>query len=377
MLIRDHARLDTGTAPGSGPFGEQVTAATAAAAAHAETADRDRRLAVAAVHAVTAAGFARHFVPRRWGGREGDFTGMLTAVAELATGCASTAWCASLWATHARYAGYLPLPARAELWTPGPDVCIAAGLGPQGARCRPVSSGWVVDGRWDYVSGAEWSDWMLVSATETDGPGKARVFAVPRSQVRIEDTWDSLGLRATGSDTVVIEETFVPRHRAVPWDTILHGDRSADAARCRQVPAHLPGGALLAAPALGAARHALSSWRRETGGDSSPRTAAVLAASSAEIEAADMMLTRAAHRADHDPVDRLLTAANRRDVSAAVRFLLTAVERLLDAGGVASLATAHPVQRAWRDIRTLAAHAALRPSAAAVEYAAALPHPDA
>ena len=65
------------------------------------------------------------------------------------------------------------------------------------------------------------TDWVRVareigialepSAVERDGP-KVLHCSVPfgTEGVRIERTWDTLGLRATGSHTVVLEEVFVP-----------------------------------------------------------------------------------------------------------------------------------------------------------------------
>ncbi|GID64973.1 oxidoreductase mmfh [Actinoplanes cyaneus] len=356
------------------PVTGAVLTATALAASRAADTDRRRRLAAEVVDAVTAAGLVRHFVPRRWGGREGSCAALFTAVTELATGCAATAWCTSLWATHGRYASYLPERGRADVWAAGPDVRLAAGLRPRDGGCRRTAGGWTVHGGWDHVSGVEWSEWVLLGAPEPEDAATVRVFAVPRAAVRVADDWDSLGLRGTGSHGVSLEETFVPEHRSVPLSAILRGDGEPGAARCHRVPAHLPGSVLLAAPALGAARHALSCWRRQAGRSAGeqPAAAMVLASSAAEIEAAAMLLARAARRADRGPAGELATAGNRRDAAAAVRLLLAVADRLLDAGGMASVAAPHPLHRAWRDIRTVAGHAALHPAAAAQAYAAAL-----
>src|SRR2546423_1244210 len=82
----------------------------------APAADRDRRIAGDVVSAITEAGFARHFAPREFGGAEGTFTDYLHGTAVLAQGCASAAWCASVFASQSRAAAYLPEEAKQEIW---------------------------------------------------------------------------------------------------------------------------------------------------------------------------------------------------------------------------------------------------------------------
>src|SRR3954447_19495992 len=126
----DHAELhqkpQSGHArpAGSGgtPAEDAVVRAVREAGAGAAAADRDRRLAPAVVTALKEAGFARHFVPRRWGGREGAFADLITATARIAEQCPSAAWCGMLWAAHGRFAARLPEQGQRELWGSGPNT---------------------------------------------------------------------------------------------------------------------------------------------------------------------------------------------------------------------------------------------------------------
>ncbi len=81
-------------------------------------------------------------------------------------------------------------------------------------RARPVDGGFRVSARKWPASGCEAGHLLVTSARREDAPGGPRVlhFAVPMTAegVRIERTWDTLGLRATGSHTVVLDEVFVP-----------------------------------------------------------------------------------------------------------------------------------------------------------------------
>ncbi|GGN40696.1 acyl-CoA dehydrogenase family protein [Streptomyces fuscichromogenes] len=367
-----------------------VLRAARAAGRSARAADRDRRLAPAVVTALKEAGFARHFVPRRWGGREGGFADLISATVLIAGQCPSAAWCGMLWAAHGRYAARLPEEGQRELWGKGPDTLIAAALAPPAGTARPVPGGWLLDGRWDCVSGVDFSHWVLLAApvdglpaaagTAPAGPAQASawVLAVPRSEVTVRDTWRSTGLRGTGSNSVDVCGVFVPDRRACPLDDVLAAVVEPGASPARQAPAQLAGGPMFCAPALGAARLALRSWthwaatspagRPTALGD--PAAQQVLARSAAEIDAVALLLDRAGAGADAEPTAPRVEAVNRRDAAVAAELLVAAVERLFRTGGAHVRDDTSEVQRAWRDTHTVVAHGALRLDASAGAYAA-------
>lgn len=346
--------------------------------------------------ALTGAGFIRHFVPRRWGGTEGTYRELVDRTAALGDACASAAWCAGLYAAHGRFAAYLPEQGQRDLWGSGPDIRIAAGLTPPTGTAVPVDGGWRLDGEWACVSGGEHADWVLLAAVERapDPPARsretgrsaplvARVCALPARDITLLDTWDSIGLRGTGSNTVVVNGAWVPGHRTLPLADLFAGRPGPGRAHCHTIPAMLGGPSLLAAVALGAARHALAAWTDwatrpalhgaplET--DVAARYA--LARSAAEADAARLLLEAAADRADStDPADApalaQAVASNRRDSAVATDLLVTAVERLFRTGGIHSRERGGELQRCWRDVHTIAAHGALRLESAADAYAA-------
>jgi alkylation response protein AidB-like acyl-CoA dehydrogenase len=369
---------------------DAVLRAARAAGRAAQAADRDRRLGSGVVTALKEAGFARHFVPRRWGGREGGFADLITATALVAGECPSAAWCGMLWAAHGRYAARLPEEGQRELWGKGPDTLIAAALAPPAGAARPVPGGWLLDGRWDCVSGVDFSHWVLLAAPVDDtpvaagvtpaGPAQAAalVLAVPRSEVTVRDTWRSTGLRGTGSNSVDVHGVFVPDRRVCPLGHVLGAVVEPGASPARQASAHVAGGPMFCAPALGAARLALRSWTRWAKTPPAGRPAAlgdpavqrVLARSAGEIDAVALLLDRAGAGADAEPTAPHVEAVNRRDAAMAAELLVEAVERLFRTGGAHARDDTSEVQRAWRDTHTVAAHGALRLDAAAGAYAA-------
>ncbi|HZP50531.1 acyl-CoA dehydrogenase family protein [Actinocrinis sp.] len=331
------------------------------AARNAAQADRDGDLSPEVIAAVREAGFARHLVPARYGGTEGTFAELTRAVTAVGEACAATAWFASLSAYSARFAAYLPVEGQDELWADGADAIIATGLIPSGAVTK-TDGGWLVSGTWRYVSGVAWSDWVLLCALgPVQGVGDARFFALPASACRVEQTWDSTGMRATGSHSVVLPETFVPDHRSVARAEVLAGPNRTSQAVCHNTSFQAVGTLTFVAPALGAALGALGSCvellkhaRRTPSGDEG------LARSAALIDGARLLVERNAATADAGNCTPQLLARNARDAALAAEILVSAVNALVRAAGTHGLSQSHPLERHWRDVVAAASHVALR-----------------
>ncbi|WP_331719196.1 hydrolase [Streptomyces sp. NBC_00158] len=347
------------------------------AAAHAAAADTERRLHPAVAEAIAEAGFARHFAPVGFG-PAGTFAELLDAAAVLGEACASAAWVASVTAAAGRLTGYLPPDGREEVWAKGPQTVVAAGLIPAGTA-RQVPGGWELTGSWPYVSGSDIAQWVIVAARTEAG---IRLCAVPRTELVVDDTWFTLGMRGTGSNTVVLDGVRVPDERSVPLDTVVAGAAGPDAAACFHVPLKAGNGLTLAAPLLGTARGAVRRWTELAGGRLAAPAAGVsgatdqgtyeqlLARSDGEVDAAGMLLARVARVADGGAVTAAGTARNTRDCALAADMLATAVDRLLRSAGTRAHAEGEELQRRWRDVTCGAGHNALQFGPAAHLHAA-------
>ncbi|MEV6210488.1 oxidoreductase [Kitasatospora sp. NPDC051914] len=378
MSILDDPRTTAGPAALPGALATAADALRTTALGLAVEADRQRGLDSALAEQVTRAGFARHFVPGRWGGTEGGFAELVAAASALAEGCTSAAWCAALQAAHGRLASFLPEEGQREIWGDTPDVPIAAALvPPTGRLTRTADGGITITGRWRCVSGVRHAAWVLLALPDPDAlPGDFVIAAVPREAVTVHDTWHSNGLRGTGSHDVSVSEPLtVPAHRCTAFMDLVRESGRAGRARCHSVPPRMVAGLAFAAPAVGAARGALRAWAAPLadahgpGGPAvSPARCEVMARASAEIDIAASLLADAAARADAGPVGDRAVGHNMRDTALAVEFTVAAVERLFRAGGVAAQWQDSALQRSWRDVHTLAAHGALSWDAAAAEY---------
>ena len=80
-----------------------------------------------------------------------------------------------------------------------------------------TAEGWSLSGRKIYSTGAPGLSWMIVFARTDEPTPRTGQFLVPaRSEgVRIEQTWDQLGLRGSGSHDVVFDNVTIPTDHAV------------------------------------------------------------------------------------------------------------------------------------------------------------------
>ncbi|MYS41939.1 oxidoreductase [Streptomyces sp. SID5998] len=341
---------------------------------NAHGADERRRLDARVAAAVVEAGFARHFVPVRWGGAAGSFSQLLADAATVGQACAAAGWCAALYAAHGRLAAYLPERGQREVWAQGPDVRIAASVVPPQGSAAAVPGGWRLDGEWRTASGVDHAEWVLL-ASWTPGPAgtrEHRFFAVPREELSIRDDWDSLGLRGSGSNSVACEGIRVPAHRSFALDALLRP--LPDAARCHRVPYPMVAAPIFAAPVLGAARAVLRAWAAECLPPQAGRPGRnlLLASASARLHAATLLLEGAADRADRGEITPLAVAENRRDAATAAAWCRDAANDLFQASGMRGQSPHSRLQRTWRDVMAAASHGALGLDAAADAYADAV-----
>jgi len=104
-----------------------------------------------------------------------------------------------------------------EIWGGKRDV-VAWGQGP-GAKAIRTEGGWRVTGTWSFASGSRHATWLgaMCPSCKPDGTpmvrpdGKPweRTFIFRRDKARIDDVWQVMGLRGTGSDNYTIADLFV------------------------------------------------------------------------------------------------------------------------------------------------------------------------
>jgi len=197
-------------------------------------------------------GLFRFHQPKAFGGMELPFVALIDIVAEIARGCPSTGWNVGNLGCHHWILGYYHPDTQHEVWDANPDTLIASSIALAAGRARKVDGGFSVSGRWPFSSGVDNSDWNMLAATVYDGdkPVDSRLCVVPRSDYQIVDTWDAMGMGATGSKDVAASDVFVPDRRALALRDCRGGFDHPGAA--------LNKGALYGIPIVAASSHPLA-----------------------------------------------------------------------------------------------------------------------
>jgi 3-hydroxy-9,10-secoandrosta-1,3,5(10)-triene-9,17-dione monooxygenase len=198
--------------------------------------ERKRRVADATMEAIVEAGLLRALRPRRWGGYEMDPGVAAEIQIALGDGDMSTAWLYGVFVGHAFHLALFDPRAQAEVWGENPEALIASSYAPVGKAVR-VPGGVRLTGHWKFASGSDHAHWFMLGGMHTEAPHEHRIHLVRRRDCRIEDAWHVMGLKATGSQDVIVEDLFVP-----DYATLSHTDTMVE----RQ-----PGQTLNTAPLFG------------------------------------------------------------------------------------------------------------------------------
>ncbi|MGA0565507.1 acyl-CoA dehydrogenase family protein [Ancylobacter sp. VNQ12] len=180
----------------------------------AET-ERLRQPPEATRHDVVRTGIHRLFQPARYGGAEAPFRAAVEVLTAVGRACGSTAWVVVQNIAHNSMLAQWPQAAQDDVWGANPAALLSGILIPGIGKARRVENGYVLSGRWPFVSGVSLADWVLFTAFTPgpDGKEEDRHFILPRSDYQILDTWHAMGLKGSASHDVVVDEVFVPEHR--------------------------------------------------------------------------------------------------------------------------------------------------------------------
>src|SRR5215471_3857677 len=233
-------------------------------------AEKLRRLPEESFNDFQETGLFRCIQPKRWEGYELDPETFYQAIVEVSAVCGSSGWILGVIGVHNWHLALFPPQAQEDVWGEDTGIQLSTSLAPTGT-VETVDGGFRLSGRWSFSSGCDFCQWAVLGGmappTEKDQPPDARVFLVPRRDYIIDDNWHVMGLCATGSKDLVVEDAFVPEYRTHSYLDAFHlnhpGTAINDAALYR-----LPFGLVFAngitAPAIGAALGALEAFREQS-----------------------------------------------------------------------------------------------------------------
>lgn len=367
---------------------ERVEALLPALRERAQRTEDLRRIPEESIEELREAGFFTLMQPRQWGGCAADPVVYYDTVRTVASACGSTGWVAGILGIHNWHLALFDQSAQQDVWGHDVDARIASSYAPMGAG-TVVDDGYLVSGSWAWSSGSDHADWVLVGGPLLDDgkPIDFGSFLVPRADYRIDDVWNVVGLRGTGSNTVVIENVFVPRHRFLSFRA-MNAMKSPGLHHNSEPVYRMPWGTIhpttIATPIVGMAYGAYAAHVEHQGtrvraayagehAKDDPFGKVRIAEAASDIDAAWRQLS--GNVADEyacllagGDIPFALRAAARRDQVRATGRAIAAVDRLFEASGATALADGTALQRFWRDAHAGRVHAANDPERAYVMY---------
>jgi len=345
-----------------------------------------RRLPDENIAALEEVGFFKLIQPAQWGGLECDPTVFYEAVRRLASACGSTGWVAGILGIHNWHLAQFDQAAQDEVWGEDASTRISSSYAPMGAGVvTETGDGYLVNGSWNWSSGCDHASWAFLGGPVIkDGrPVDFGSFLIPRTDYQIDDVWHVVGLKGTGSNTIVVKDVFVPRHRFLSYKAM--NDHTAAGLVNNTAPVYkMPWGTIhpttISTPIVGMAYGAYDAHVEHQGqrvraayagekAKDDPFAKIRIAEAASDIDAAWRQLIgnvaeEYAALTAGEEIPFALRARARRDQVRATGRAIASIDRLFEASGATALSVDAPVQRFWRDAHAGRVHAANDPERA-------------
>ncbi len=338
------------------------------------------KLSDTAAKVLRESGLMRMLQPASYGGAEAHPVEWAETVMATAALDGATGWVAGIVGIHPWELAMADPKVQEEVWGEDNDVWIASPYAPMGIL-RPVDGGYIFNGRWQFSSGTDHCQWIFLGAFLGDENGDMakpvqNIHALlPRSDYEIvEDSWDVVGLRGTGSKDIIVKDAFIPSYRIVHNSKLVDGSQPKDAGLTNPLY-HMPFScafplgitSAVIGIAEGALAHHLDYQRTRvqitgTKVKDDPYVLYAIGEAAAEIAASRSALLDNANRmfdlaaAGHEFTFEERAVGRRNQTQAAWRAV-RAVDEIVARSGGNAMRMDNPLQRFWRDAHMGLVHA--------------------
>ncbi|MGO4498899.1 acyl-CoA dehydrogenase family protein [Paenibacillus sp. 2RAB27] len=357
----------------------------------AET-DNIRRIPEATIEELKEAGLFKILRPHMYGGFQSNMRTYTDCIVEISQGCGSTGWIVALCAIRElMVAESFSEKTHQEIFGENEDVVFAGVYEPRKCIAKRVEGGYMIEeGFWMFCSGSLHASWGYFGMPVMDEKGKLIdqcLMTVPFNQMEIMDDWHTMGLRGTGSNSVKMNNVFIPDHRVVSFSQALNGNFASQ--HLRDVPLYntalFPSLILsLGLPGLGLVKAALEFFQDKLPGRKAAHigveyvrdaasTHLMIAEASLKIDSASMHYYRVADDLDDwaqrgTYMDKPTRVRALADIGYANQMCKEALDLLMLASGSGFVYEGNPLQRIFRDFWTLYSHRSLSPNITKENY---------
>lgn len=343
---------------------KKVLSATPQIRAAAVRTEAEGRIDDGVVTLLRDAGLFRIALPRAIGGLELHPWENVEIIEAIGAADASTGWVAMIATGTSLYvSAYLDDATLAEML--GDDRVVVGFVGPRGVAVAEGEQ-YRVSGQWSFGSGCRHATWLASGCcviqpdgsmkVREDGSPEWRCAVLPASECPVQETWDTTGLRGTGSHDYSASAIAVPAARTFSWqdlptrETPLYRHRSMFLVNMAGVP-------------LGVAAGALADYRREVGAGAEhalvssevAKLTALLGSARSYLRDVVSDCHEVLGRAGELPTERAATL--RLSISHAFAASAEVVGRLHVLVGAAGVRRGHWLERRVRDMQTMSQHA--------------------
>lgn len=312
----------------------------------------------------------RLILPKEYGHPQLDWRTFVDLVSTVGYHNLSAAWITYFFSAHNAWVSYYPKEVRDEVINSGGFV--ADVFAPIGV-VEEVQDGYIISGKYNFVSGINFSEWVGVGAMmqfpDSDRPERVGVL-LRVSDLEIVKTWDSLGLRGSGSNTLIVDKIFVKPEAILRFSKIIENsvppEQNFDQDYLYYNTPFYPGFYVgFAAMAVGGAERVLSEFEKHTAGrvrfsgvneKESPTSQRVLSELSLELLNVKSLLNEYILMMEQDKGGSY-EGAKYKAIRASIidKCAHIGVKSLLTLGGHALL-KGHPVELFTRDLIAIATH---------------------
>ena len=317
------------------------------------------------------------YAPNALGGPELDPLTAFRVVETISQADGSAGWCVFNGSAVTSAIARLSVAAAKELFGDPPNILGSGSARPEGTA-TVTEGGYVVNGRWNYLSGIDHSTALFLNCRllnrdgspvlNDDGNPATRIAVVPVAAGTVLDTWTTLGMRGTASNDCEFTDVFVPSHH-----TYQRGDPSHHPGPLYHPPqtAILISWTLAAANALGMARGAMHAFQALATGSGTTNSTMLLrdrtyvqiaygeceatldAARTHVLEAVGSMWNGQVQHAP-DLTERAVRA--RLAITHAIRRSVEVVDELFNVAGTNAIHRSVGLERFFRDLHVSGQH---------------------
>jgi alkylation response protein AidB-like acyl-CoA dehydrogenase len=184
----------------------------------AQEAEKNASISQNVVELIKETQISRMMLPKKYGGPQADLKTFAKVVRKVANYNISAAWLTYLYPLHNMLPAFLPEKGADEIVNQGGLICdIFAALG----KAERDGDGYRISGKWSFVSGVNFSDWVGVGVMIQFPDSPKPVYCLPMlkvSEVEVVNNWDTFGLRGSGSNQIIAEDVYVPMARILRLD---------------------------------------------------------------------------------------------------------------------------------------------------------------